>query len=74
MRTMFSGVTLNLPNHEILDCGAFYEVIFLHLAQESVWELFLQLQGKGSPGAGFIGDPVEPLVLFTHKCLYGVPL
>jgi hypothetical protein len=42
---MFSGVNLTLPKYKIVDCGAFYEVtFFLHLAQKSVWGLFLQAQ------------------------------
>jgi len=49
---------LTLPNHEIADLSAFYEVtFFLHLTQESAWKLFLQPQRTTSPVA--ISHPHE---------------
>jgi len=43
------GGHLTLPKYEIVDCGAFCEVIFsLHFIQESAWGLFLQPQRQSS--------------------------
>ena len=33
---MFSGVFLTLPKHEIVDCGAFYEVTFFCISPKNL--------------------------------------
>jgi hypothetical protein len=59
------GGHLTLPKHEIVDCGAFYEVtFFLRLAQESAWGLFLQTQNALLRGARELGVPCSRRLCF----------
>ncbi len=57
------GGHLTLSKHEIVDCGAFFEVTFFCISPKNLLgDFFYSLNASGSAGAMFIGDPLEPVV------------
>ena len=49
------------PNYEIVDCGAFCEVIFFYISpKKSAWGLFLQAQRLDQPPT--LGGRLHPVV------------
>jgi len=52
---MFSGSLLTLPKHEIVDCGAFYEVTFFCISPKNLLgDFFYGLNGKAKGRGGSI--------------------
>jgi hypothetical protein len=41
---------LTLPNHEIVDCGALYEIFFFHISPKNLlWDFFYRFNVCHSP-------------------------
>jgi hypothetical protein len=54
---------LTPPNYEIVDCGAFYEVIcFCISSKNPLGDFFYGLNGAVHREAGFMADPVHAVV------------
>jgi hypothetical protein len=72
---MIFGGRLNLPMHEIVDCGAFCEVIFFCISPKNqIGDFFYRLNEKGHREPVFIGDPVDRRVgQFLFSVLIPLP-